>query len=189
MTAEILEKISQICTQTSHNPKQNSHFGGKTVILFGDLLQLPAVTNNCSNTRQIYESVLWPEFLPLFLYENCRQAEDEEYCQLLNRLRVGEQNLDDIKMLESRICGEGKDCNNSTSSSSMVYHLHARDCDLAGNEVSSQDPQVINNVKSVLPETITIHKGAKVMVTRKLNIQDHVVNGTVGYLKSVHKML
>ncbi|XP_071137190.1 uncharacterized protein [Mytilus edulis] len=216
MTAEILEKISQICTQTCQNSKQNQHFGGKTVILFGDLLQLPAVTNNCSKTRQIYESVLWSEFLPLFLYENCRQAEDQEYCQLLNRLRVGEQNLEDIKMLESRICGEGhptsKDCNNSTSSSSMVicskhslrneindmmqtrllqsskvYHLHARDCDLAGNEVSFQDTQVINNVKSVLPKTITIHEGAKVMITRNLNIQDHVVNGTVGYLKSVHK--
>jgi superfamily I DNA and/or RNA helicase len=40
-------------------------FGGKHVILFGDLLQLPAVVKE-NTTHQIYESAIFENFKPFF---------------------------------------------------------------------------------------------------------------------------
>lgn len=70
MIAEILEKKNNaICMNTATPSKQSILFGGRTVILFGDLL-LAAVTNNTSALRRIYSSHLWANFVPSFLSEN-----------------------------------------------------------------------------------------------------------------------
>ena len=168
-----------------------------------------------SVTRQIYESPIWPKFQPLFLKTNCRQSQNPEYGQLLNRIRVGQHSMSDIELLQTRICRQGHPMNDSgrniTASSSMVicskhkkrlqindeiqsslfpekqvYELHARDCDISGNHVSSQETQLVNEVKSVLPQCISVREGVKVMITRNLNIQERVVNGTIGVLQKNH---
>jgi hypothetical protein len=43
MSGELLEQIDEICGQTPQGSLKMKPFGGKHVILFGDLLQLPAV--------------------------------------------------------------------------------------------------------------------------------------------------
>ena len=43
------------------------------------------------------------KFKVIILEENHRQNEDGEYSNLLNRVRVGSQTKDDIKLLETRV--------------------------------------------------------------------------------------
>jgi hypothetical protein len=45
MSGELLEKVDEICRQSAQGSLKIKPFGGKHVILFGDLLQLPAVVN------------------------------------------------------------------------------------------------------------------------------------------------
>lgn len=106
------------------NFQTTSPFWGKIVILFGDLLQLPAVTNNKETSRQIYESPLWAKFKPYFLQENCRQVDDQQYGQLPNRARLGIFNEEDIKLLDSRICGTGHPLNEDYKTLFQSKHGH-----------------------------------------------------------------
>jgi hypothetical protein len=53
LSGELLEKVDEICRQTTQGSLKMKPFGGKHVILFGDLLQLAAVVKE-NTTHQIY---------------------------------------------------------------------------------------------------------------------------------------
>ena len=58
ISGELLEKIDEICRQAPQGSLKMKPFGGKHVILFGHLLQLPAVVKE-NTTHQIDESVIF----------------------------------------------------------------------------------------------------------------------------------
>jgi hypothetical protein len=89
LTAQILEAVDK--SLRSIGDKQKVSFAGKSIVLLGDLFQLPAVESKSisSNSQQIYQSQLWPQFTLFELKENCRQADDPVFASLLNRVRVG----------------------------------------------------------------------------------------------------
>ncbi|CAK1598256.1 unnamed protein product [Parnassius mnemosyne] len=89
-------------------------FGGRHIIVFGDLLQLPPVHEDptykilaFSDVEKLVGSLsysnLWTD---LFNYEeltiNMRQKADKSYAELLSRMRIGAVTADDIKLLEKR---------------------------------------------------------------------------------------
>ena len=92
--------------------KQNTHiFGGISVLLFGDLMQLKPI-----QARWIYEEPaspkfqeafqiqnLWQEFQIIELTKNHRQGEDAIYAQILNNVRFGRQTHTDLKTLHTRL--------------------------------------------------------------------------------------
>ena len=86
-------------------------FGGISVFLFGDILQLRPVL-----ARYIFEDPtserfkiaflicsLWNMFRVVLLRTNHRQGEDKVYADILNRIRTGEFSEDDVKTLETRV--------------------------------------------------------------------------------------
>ena len=86
-------------------------FGGVSVFLFGDILQLRPVL-----ARYIFEDPtserfklaflicsLWNLFEVVILRTNHRQGEDKVYADILNRIRTGEFTEDDVKTLETRV--------------------------------------------------------------------------------------
>ena len=86
-------------------------FGGISVFLFGDILQLRPV-----KAKYIFEeptsekfklvfsiSSLWKKFRVILLRTNHRQGEDREYAEVLNRIRLANFTEDDVKTLETRI--------------------------------------------------------------------------------------
>ena len=93
--------------------KVNKPFGGLLVLLFGDLAQLKPVRQryinaqpSCSDYQISYgdgSNSLWRSFKVINLEENHRQGEDGEYADLLNRIRTGNPNENDIEVLRSRI--------------------------------------------------------------------------------------
>ena len=59
-------------------------FGGLSVIVVGDLAQLPPV-----RATPIFHSSIWHEFYPLFLYQSQRQQSDLQFFHMLQEIRLG----------------------------------------------------------------------------------------------------
>src|SRR5262249_50185179 len=65
----------------------NSHqpFGGKNVIVVGDLGQLPPVQGS-----QVFFSPVWQLFYPIFLTTSHRQGDDRIFFDILQKIRIGQ---------------------------------------------------------------------------------------------------
>ena len=81
------------------------------VVLSGDLQQLGPVKGRYVFDKPIQEEQyftrylidpLWERFKCMSLTINHRQGKDREYAEMLNRIRVGEQSVDDVLTLASR---------------------------------------------------------------------------------------
>ena len=93
--------------------KQNTEvaFGGCSILLFGDILQLKPVMapfifeQPKSATYNLPHLIdpLWQKFKVLFLNQNHRQGEDRAYAEILNRIRTGEQTEADCNILKQRV--------------------------------------------------------------------------------------
>ena len=93
-------------------------FGGRALMLVGDLLQLPPVKASAifkrpkSDKNKIIHDMtdangknignLWDNFQVVVLKTNFRQGNGNPWTELLNRVRKGEATAEDIKVLESR---------------------------------------------------------------------------------------
>ena len=83
-------------------------FGGKYVICFGDLFQLPPVRDTWifeSSYRglEVFTDNVWTEHFQLYeLTETMRQKDGENFAEILNRMRIGTITDNDIRILKSR---------------------------------------------------------------------------------------
>jgi ATP-dependent DNA helicase PIF1 len=80
-------------------------FGGCSVIVVGDLFQLPAV-ESAYREQQVYLAEVWGEFKLLELSENCRSVEDQDLARIQHKIREGPDELtpEEWALLESRLC-------------------------------------------------------------------------------------
>ena len=86
----------------------NKPFGGKMVILFGDLLQIPWVQEEQVGTklrlyRKIKDTYIFKGFQWLFLKEQKRQAKDYEYYSYWKSIALGEIDEEIQKWLGTRV--------------------------------------------------------------------------------------
>lgn len=93
--------------------KRDQPFGGKQVIFFGDLYQLPPVTTQ--NDAHIFQSLLYdtPYFfgasvmeqleLKLIELETIYRQKDEEFIRLLGNIRNNTMSEDDLLLLNARV--------------------------------------------------------------------------------------
>lgn len=92
---------------------ENGWFGGKHILFFGDLLQLPPVHEKLifvqlptERIERILGSLGCINLWTLFAYDeltiNMRQQSDTQYCEILSRIRVGALLDSDSKCLMSR---------------------------------------------------------------------------------------
>ena len=90
-------------------------FGGISIFVFGDLMQLKPVMGNWIFQDPRHEDYLqahlteprWQKFKCLVLEKNHRQGKDKQYADILNRIRIGQQTDEDKKILESRVRKKG----------------------------------------------------------------------------------
>ena len=86
-------------------------FGGITVIVFGDMMQLKPCMGRCINDEPLNQEFKatyhlnsrWAMFDCVVLEKNHRQGKDKAYADLLNRLRTADHTDDDIELLKTRI--------------------------------------------------------------------------------------
>ena len=96
------ETFEQLNLALQHIKGNNLPFGGISLLVIGDFLQLPPVKqlgvfmHARKGTYKAFNGSLWQELFKLHeLVEIVRQSSDPEFAQMLNRIREGEQTNDD----------------------------------------------------------------------------------------------
>ncbi len=179
-------------------------FGGVSVLLFGDLMQLKPIQANWifeapkdSKFRLQHDvSPLWKLFHCIELSQNHRQGDDKQYADMLNRIRFGKQTSSDIEKLKYRMR------NDYPSNSTFVFptrkpvnemnvqKLNELSCTLVILEAvhvhsskSKFRPVVssdgfVNNTPFLSKVALKI--GARVMLTYNCDTADGLTNGSTG---------
>ena len=181
-------------------------FGGRSVMIVGDILQLPPVKARSifskpfsSKNRSLFNSPdnLWRNFKVVTLTDNQRQGIGE-YTNCLNRIRTGDANNEDKLLLEKRRLKHFPELD--TSQACHVFFTNA--------EVDSHNRKMLNSInedlisvqaggiypKGVKPiitengiventpflKNLCLKKGARVMLTFNVDLSDSLVNGVLG---------
>ena len=203
--ADTFDKIDKILRVLNESAKP---FGGKQMIVFGDLFQLPPVakwqeekfltdyyggvfffnSNSYSNGR----------FGFIELTTNHRQKEDKEFFNILNRMRVGEHTEEDIDRLNERHISdrselrrvitlfpkkaEAERLNNEELAKieAKEYVYRAR---VVFNAYNNRTP----NLDAMFPFTEELHlkRGALVMMVAN-DPNKRWVNGTIGIVHTLY---
>ena len=192
-------------------------FGGVSLVLLGDPLQLRPVRGSYpweEPKNEKYRRVhliepIWKMFLPVILRTNHRQGSDRTFSEILNRIRIGEQNDNDLDILSSRVF-KREDRNIPEDS----VHIFATNAEvnqwnqvflerLDGAEFSVEttvthpvlknfrvdvDPSGFIHNTSLL-KTFNFKINSKVMLTTNLCTVDGLTNGAFGQIVGVRKNL
>lgn len=96
---EKLDSVMRTIRGMSNPPNIGLPFGGMQLILGGDFLQLPPVRDDW-----IFKSEDWAKLkLVPFIFETPKRYEDEEFFEMLLRIRSGKHTPEDVKKLKKRV--------------------------------------------------------------------------------------
>ncbi|KAL3983641.1 sodium/potassium-transporting ATPase subunit beta [Sarotherodon galilaeus] len=185
-------------------------FGGMSVIAVGDFYQLPPVRQSkplCVHDPS--EIDLWREhFQMITLTEIMLQKDDVVFAEMLNRIRVkgkldelceADRDLLSQAITEPALCptdalhifATNKEVDAHNSSTLALLHTHIIDIhaddyrkDPRTGRMALQD-RPLKGGKNELPDTLKVAEGARVMLTRNIDIQNGLVNGAFGKLLRV----
>ena len=185
---------------------QDCPFGGVAVFFFGDIMQLRPVQSRyifeepLSETFQLSYRLdpLWRKFTVVTLLKNHRQGEDRDYADILNRIRVGDIQQEDIDKLGERVIGYEqipKDALVVTCKNKEVnLYNEKRLCAIKNSEHIIEAVTMTQSNKVIKPpmeasgairntplqRTLKVKIGARVMLTHNLDTCDSLTNGTFG---------
>ena len=187
-----------------------SPFGNLSLITVGDLFQLKPVFDKWifENTNDSYSALatnIWKEYFTLFeLREIMRQKDDKDFAELLNRLREGKHNQNDIKVLKERIVkikpGEknypinethiystNAQVNDHNSAMYQTSHTQKAQIKCIDIVVGDMSDDLKNKVKEKIPDdhtktmglfnVVSVAVGAKYDLTTNVNVTDGMTNG------------
>ena len=194
--------------------KENKLFGGVSIYLFGDIMQLKPCRGSFIFDKPLCEEYLlpflckshWNYFDVILLEKNHRQGEDFEYAELLNRLRIGKQTENDLNSLRSRVRPEGHadltgamfvSCTNKTVMKMNDVRLNELKTELFEVKARNIHP-TIKHFKPKVDEKGTVggtaflqnlkfKVGARVMLIHNLDVLDGLSNGSRGTLEAIEK--
>ena len=183
-------------------------FGGVSVFLFGDILQLRPVKAKyifeepTNETFQISHAIqsLWQKFRVILLKTNHRQGEDKTYADILNRVRSATFTDEDIEVLKTRVFPANDPL---LPTDTLVVTCTNKEVNRINNEKLSlidEEKYVIDSINkhttqkefkprtdasgaitgTPLQKTLEIKKGAKVMLTHNIDTADCLTNGAFG---------
>uniref|UniRef100_A0A0F8ACH5 ATP-dependent DNA helicase n=1 Tax=Larimichthys crocea TaxID=215358 RepID=A0A0F8ACH5_LARCR len=182
-------------------------FGGMSVLAVGDFYQLPPVRQ--SKTLCVYDQCqvdLWQEnFQMITLTEIMRQKDDVAFAEMLNRIRVKEKNdelsIADRALLlqtvtEPALCptdvlhifATNKQVNSHNFATLALLHSQVTEIDAddyrkdphTGKMTRQEKP--FKGDKNDLSHTLNVAEGARVMLTRNIDISQGLVNGSFATL-------
>ena len=181
-------------------------FGGISILAVGDFYQLPPVAQQfifkepSDPYAKLYGSLWTQHFKLVELTESMRQKDDEVFGQLLMRVRTGNCTQEDMSKLDSRIVSEHDpsypldalhvfttnkevDAHNLCHLSKFQNIFEFKSIDKR-KDVNTGQMNVIFSKKSSetggLRDTIMICVGARIMLTKNIDVSDGLVNGVLG---------
>ena len=238
----ILDEVSMVgCTHLVRISKALSKgkccdpsvpYGGVDMIFFGDFIQFPPVkdralycgwckkkTKTTSKQARINKELgthLWKQVNKIIFLHKQMRVTDQAYLDLLNRLREGKCNDNDVEMLNRRVVGQTVDITSTldapiiTPGNQLVmaindlfvahYSQHtkvyvSRAKDYVGKKSNREEipPNVADKIKNWpntstrgLPRELKLFIGMPVMVTNNIATELGITNGTTGFVRSIH---
>ena len=186
--------------------KSKRPFGGVSVIAVGDFYQLPPVKQSKSERLYMdsgsYPIDYWKDYFSIvILSEIMRQWEDHSFAKMLNTIRTRTSDMPlktEVREMLSECIREGpsdvlhvyatnKEVNNYNqtmldSGCSDIKTILANDFKkdrTTGKLKKMTEPTSTADTDS-LPASLSLAKGAKVMLTRNIEVADGLVNGAIG---------
>lgn len=175
-------------------------FGGIQVVLCGDFFQLPPV--NRSDSRQgsfITSSQAWAngDFTVCYLERQYRQAEDDDYRNILNGIRAGSLRRSQIDALRSRTDAIDDSFINRTrllTTNADVDNINLQHLDRLDEDaheyfmLTSGSKKFIEQLKKscLAPEVLQLKRGASVMCIKN-STEKKYVNGSLGVVEDFEK--
>ena len=196
---DVFEKMEAILKVIN---KAKEPFGGKQIVLIGDIFQLPPVVKNeekefikqAYGGEFFYDAKAYKEgnFKFIELKDNHRQEKDQQFRTVLNNIRAGQVSEADIAKLNSRII-------KNDAKLQGILHLFARKKEvnefnynqlalINSNEFINEaeilfnkyDPKPINFEENFMcPQVLKLKEGAVVMFVQN-DERRRWVNGTIG---------
>ena len=183
-------------------------FGGCSVLLLGDALQLRPVMGRFVFEEPLCEAYhlphlldpLWKKFKVILLTKNHRQGEDRFYAEILNRIRTGDHTDNDCNILKQRvrplnskdipsealyvICiNAGVNKINEAKLENLNGKLYEFLADVRRSGKPTKKPRLDKDgsiFNTPLQYKIDLKIGAKVMLTYNVNTIDSLTNGALG---------
>lgn len=195
LDSELFEKISLYLGLIRNRP--NEPFGGIQLLFSGDMFQLPPVKGD-----YCFQSLLWNkcQFQVVQFTKNMRQQNDVPFQKLLESLRQGECSAEDLELLKSL-------SNTEFTNGIVPTRLYSLNIDVDRinqaelqqlvqdknpplktypTKYHSKVPQVKVIAKSMnVPESIQLCTDAQVVLTRNLDLDKGLVNGSRGVVVKV----
>ena len=189
---------------------RNKLFGGVSILAVGDFFQLPPVRKQkplCVFEDTVFD--LWKDnFQKHELHEIMRQKDDRDFALLLNRLRIktketklSDHDLDTLKSVEKdsneqpdnvlHVFGTNalvnqhnatmllKQCSDTISIEAEDYSKDAR----TGRMCKKAHPLTGSN--DDLKDILSIGIGARIILTRNIDVADGLVNGAFGTVSAI----
>lgn len=169
-------------------------FGGLQLILCGDLFQLPPVKHGYFFKSKVFEKL---DMVKIELKESQRHKEDLEFTKMLEELRWGRASEEIIRVLKNS-------ADNKFEGDITPTMLYSRNV-----EVDKVNKQAYDNLISKghrhfkykteyadkkaevwsqsckIPDSVDLCEGAQVVLTWNLSVENGLVNGARGVVKSV----
>jgi len=178
--------------------KTNMPFGGKQVIFVGDLFQLPPVVRDGSADAEMLHDlygaglpffykafVLKRMNLPKIEFQKVYRQSDEEFLNILNKMRNGEVKYEDLEMLNEHVAKDTNDEDYSvtlTSFNYMAEKINGERLDAIEEEEFCYHAEIKDDFKkndAPVPEHLKLKVGAQVIFCRNYP-QAGYMNGTIG---------
>ncbi|CAH1233099.1 PIF1 [Branchiostoma lanceolatum] len=206
--ADILYHVHRRLQDICGNSDPDTRFGGVSILAVGDMFQLQPVgqrhvfSEPSSDYAKLHAKIkgsLWEEnFRMIELTESMRQKEDQDFANLLMRVRRAACTESDMNILKSRVISKTNPCypteallvfrNNKeadehnlkhlTKLSSKVFEIKAID---TKKDLRTGLTNVAISTKPSgncgLREVLSVAVGARVMVTVNVDVSDGIVNG------------
>ena len=209
VSADMLLQVHQRMVQIFQTD-ESELFAGKSVILVGDLLQLPPVNatpiynppknlkfRHFNDVEQVFQ-----QFEPYELKENHRQGEGNAWANCLNELRIGNVTKEATELLESRITIQSfleesamhvmyRNDEVNEHNNAMLECLPEEEVQVPAHMVHPDwyTPSVTQNDAdgTGFLGTLKVKVGARVKLIYNVSVADNLVNGSLGKVVGIER--
>lgn len=187
MNAEMFTKVSNVLSIIRNNSKP---FGGIQVIMVGDFYQLPPVTGEFCFKSEIWKDM---DFNIHQLTKIYRQS-DMYFQELLERAKQSIITQEDIEVLKK--CKYHKFSNDISPTRLYALNVNVKTInDIEYSKLNTTEKEyktIYKNKKSQqyaskyqIEDTLKLRIGAQVMVTKNIDFDNNIINGTRGVVVSM----
>ena len=193
ISAELLEILDQVFQAIRENKEP---MGGMQMLFFGDFLQLPPISNQYQQANFCFKSEVWKNLnLKTFNLQEIFRQNDDKFVKILNNMRFGIIEEDDVKHLESRL--EAKDNNKAIKPTILTTHNHkaeqinetelkkiAREEKIFQANYFGDDRKIEFLQKNCIASgVLKLKVGAQVMMIKNTYQKEGIINGSLGIVK------